>query len=129
MSRESTVVSLKKSYRDLKVWQKAIALTKSVYAVTEDFPKREHYGLALQMRRAAVSVASNIAEGAARHTDKDYAHFLIMARGSLAELVTQSIIASETGFLTATQQEMIELQSDEVSRMLSGLRAKLTTRD
>ena len=99
MSRESTVVSLKKSYRDLKVWQKAIALTKTTYQITEDFPKREHYGLAQQMRRAAVSVASNIAEGAARQSDRDYAHFLVMARGSLAELTTQSIIAAENGFI------------------------------
>lgn len=79
------------------MWQKAIALSKQVYLFTEDFPKREHYGLASQMRRATVSIASNIAEGAARHTDKDYAHFLIIARGSIAELITQSIIAFETG--------------------------------
>lgn len=129
MSRESTVVSLKKSYRDLKVWQNAIALTKATYLITENFPKREHYGLAQQMRRSAVSVASNIAEGAARHTDKDYAHFLVMARGSLAELTTQSIIAYENSFITAEDQQHFEAQADEVSRMLNGLKSKLTTND
>lgn len=129
MSRESTVVSLKKSYRDLKVWQKAIALTKTTYQITEDFPKREHYGLAQQMRRAAVSVASNIAEGAARQSDRDYAHFLVMARGSLAELTTQSIIAAENGFIVQGIQHQFEEQADEVSRMLNGLKSKLTTHD
>ncbi len=129
MSRESTVVSFKKSYRDLKVWQKAIELTKVVYSITENFPKREHYGLASQMRRAAVSVASNIAEGASRHTDRDYAHFLVMARGSLAELTTQSIIACEVGFISVEIQKNLEIQADEVSRMLNGLKSKLTTHD
>jgi four helix bundle protein len=129
VSRESTVVSFKKSYRDLKVWQKAIELTKVVYSITENFPKREHYGLASQMRRAAVSVASNIAEGASRHTDRDYAHFLVMARGSLAELTTQSIIACEVGFISVEIQKNLEIQADEVSRMLNGLKSKLTTHD
>lgn len=128
MSGESSVVSFKKSYRDLKVWQKSIALTKLVYAHTENFPKREHFGLAAQMRRAAVSIASNIAEGASRQTDKDYANFLIIARGSLAELITQTIIACESGFLTTQAQQELEIHGDEISKMLSGLRASLTTK-
>lgn len=129
MSHESTVVSIKKSYRDLKVWQKAIALAKATYSLTEDFPKREHFGLAAQMRRASVSVASNIAEGAARHSDKDYAHFLTIARGSLAEMLTQLAIAFEVGFISEKDVLLLEAQADEISRMLHGLRSRLTTPD
>lgn len=130
MSRESRVVSIKKtSYRDLKVWQKAIALAKQVYQLTEVFPPREQYGLSAQLRRSAVSVASNIAEGAARHSDKDYAHFLVIARGSLAELHTQCVIAHEVGFLSVTDLNNFQIAADEISKMLSGLRSRLTTND
>lgn len=129
MSRQSTVVSIKTSYKDLKVWQKSIELAKLIYGITEDFPKREHYGLASQMRRAGVSIASNIAEGAARHSNKEFIQFLIVARGSLAELATQTIIAHEAGFIDAPAQESIETISTEISKMLSGLRSRLTTND
>lgn len=126
MSDESLVVS-KKSYRDLKVWRKAIELSKLVYFATEAFPKREHYGLAAQMRRAAVSVASNIAEGASRHSNKDYANFLIVARGSLHELVTQIEIACEVHLLTHETAANLLPITDEISKMLSALRSRLTT--
>ena len=125
----ANVVSLKKSYRDLKVWQKSIVLAKDVYQLTEAFPRREQFGLAAQMRRAAVSIASNIAEGAARHSDKDYAHFLVIARGSAAELLTQLEIAYEVGFVDAKTKESAEEKANEISRMLSGLRSRLTTQD
>lgn len=127
MSHESSVVRNKTSYRDLKVWQKAIMLAKNIYFMTEGFPKREHFGLSSQMRRAAVSIASNIAEGAARHSNKEFVHFLVIARGSLAELSTQIVIASEVGFLEAVHQETLESQCNEISKMLSGLRSRLTT--
>lgn len=127
MSGESLVVSKKSSYRDLNVWRKAITLAKDTYFMTEDFPKREHFGLALQMRRAATSIASNIAEGAARHSNKEFLHFLVIARGSLAELMTQIEIASEVGFLEVIHQEKLESQCNEISKMLSGLRSRLTT--
>lgn len=129
MSEESTVVRKKGSYKDLSVWQKSISLAKEIYFVTEEFPKREHFGLSQQMRRAAVSVVSNIAEGAARHSNKEFVQFLVIARGSLAELTTQMTIASEVGFLDAAVTENLESQCTEISKMLSGLRLRLTTND
>jgi four helix bundle protein len=77
------------SYHDLRVWQHAIKLALSVYRITETFPKHEVYGLTQQMRRTAVSVASNVAEGKGRNTDKEFRQFLFTARGSLLELETQ----------------------------------------
>ncbi len=129
MSRESTVVSMKKSFRDLLVWQKSVALAKSVYLLTEAFPSKEMYGLTSQMRRSAVSIASNIAEGSSRHSDKEFAHFLIVSRGSLAELITQLIISHEVGLLTESQLATIEEDCNEISRMIAGLRSRLTTND
>ena len=87
-----------KSYRDLQVWQRAVELAVHVYRVTQDFPKSEQYGLTSQMRRAAVSVASNIAEGHNR-SNKEFGRYLEMARGSLAELETQIEIALRINYL------------------------------
>ena len=89
-----------KSYRDLQVWQRAVELAVHVYRVTEAFPKSEMYGLTSQMRRAAVSIASNIAEGYGR-SEPELARYLTMARGSLAELETQLEIAQRIGYLSA----------------------------
>jgi len=86
---------LANTYKDLLVWQKAKSLAVAVYRTTEQFPKHELFGLTSQMRRAAVSVASNIAEGQGRGSKPDFAHFLCMARGSLLELETQLEIAAE----------------------------------
>lgn len=83
------------TFRDLIAWQKAILLSKAIYRLTNTFPETERFGLVVQMRRAAVSIASNIAEGNARQSLKDYIHLLVIARGSLAELETQLIIARE----------------------------------
>ena len=87
----------------MRVWQEAIQLVKAVYGATSSFPQNEVYGLTNQMRRAAVSVPSNIAEGAARSSNKELIQFLIVARGSLSELETQVIIASELGYLREDQ--------------------------
>ena len=87
-------------HRDLRVWQDAMALVRKVYVVTRDFPKDEQYGLSSQLRRAAVSVPSNIAEGAARTGKKEFARFLSVARGSLTEVETQILIAKDLGYLT-----------------------------
>jgi len=84
---------VRRKHRDLLVWQHAIALVTIVYRVTSAFPDSERFGLIAQMRRAAVSVPSNIAEGAARNTTKEYLHFLGIARGSLSELDTQFVVA------------------------------------
>lgn len=87
-----------RSYRDLLVWQKGVELVKAVYALTEQFPKREQYALANQLQRCAVSVPSNIAEGQARGSRKDFRRFLRMSLGSLAEVDTQLEIASQLGY-------------------------------
>ncbi|MCH8807358.1 MAG: four helix bundle protein [Planctomycetes bacterium] len=110
---------VKQTFRDLKVWRKSIGLAKLVYETTKRMPESERFGLTNQMRRAAVSIPSNIAEGNARQTRKNYIHFLIMARGSLAELETQLIIAQELKFLPPTSELMESIK--EVSRMLQGL--------
>jgi four helix bundle protein len=110
---------MKQSYKDLLVWQKAIALVIEVYAVTRAFPKEEMFGLTSQMRRAAVSVPSNIAEGQGRLTPGEFRQFLGHAKGSLAELDTQLIIAKQLGYLK--QEELLFEKLAEVSRMLSGL--------
>ena len=109
----------KLTFRDLIVWKKAIALTKMVYLVSKEMPAAERFGLTSQMRRAAVSVASNIAEGNARQARADYIHFLTIARGSLAELETQLIIANELHMLSEIETIMEALQ--ETRRILQGL--------
>jgi four helix bundle protein len=110
-----------KSFRDLKVWNLSLSLTTRVYAITSDFPKSEIYGLTSQMRRAAVSIASNIAEGSARCTRKDFKQFVTIARGSTCELQTQLLIAGRLGFVQReTVDEVIE-NANEIAAMLSGL--------
>jgi four helix bundle protein len=86
------------NYKDLLVWQKGIALVKLIYQITQTFPAEEKFGLVSQMRRAAVSIPSNIAEGQARHSTGEFVQFLSHAEGSVAELETQLIIAVELGF-------------------------------
>jgi four helix bundle protein len=109
------------SFRDLTVWKKSIDLTKKVYILTEEFPSAEKFGLSSQMRRAAVSVASNIAEGSARRSKKDFQHFVGMARGSNCELQTQLVIAAELGFGSQKLILEVENSSHEVGKMLSKL--------
>jgi len=108
-----------RTFRDLIVWRRAIELAKAVYQATRAMPETERFGLIAQMRRAAVSVPSNIAEGNARHTLKDYIHFLSMARGSLAELETQITIARELNMLN-DPHPLVDLLS-ETDRLLQGL--------
>jgi four helix bundle protein len=109
------------SYRDLRVWQFSMKLVVSVYRLTELFPKAELYGLTTQMRRAAVSVPSNIAEGKGRFTDRDRAHFYLQARGSLLELETQILIARELNYVSVTESEPLLDLSEEIGKMLNGL--------
>jgi len=110
------------SYRDLLVWQKGIVLAKQIYKLTSAFPSEEKFGLISQMRRAAVSVPSNIAEGQARHTTGEFILFISHAEGSLAELDTQVTLATELGFLTAAQAGPCAESISELRRMLNGLR-------
>jgi len=109
------------SYHDLRVWQHAIQLALSTYRATETFPKHEMYGLSQQMRRAAVSVASNIAEGKGRNTDREFRQFLFNARGSLLELETQIFIARELNYIHADVFEKLRDESKQVGRSLAGL--------
>jgi len=108
-------------YRELKVWQLGVDIALEIYRLTADFPKSELYGLTSQIRRAAVSIASNIAEGHARKTQRELHRFLNIAKGSLAELETQLIIASELGFVDKQRIEKVLTMTDQESRMLSGL--------
>jgi four helix bundle protein len=114
-----------KSYRELTVWQKSIALAERIYVASKAFPKEESFGLTSQMRRAAVSVPSNIAEGAAREGTGEFLQFLSIAQGSLAELDTQLLLAERLGYLKAAQVRDLEHACDEIGRMLSGLRKSL----
>ena len=113
------------SYRDLVVWQRAIEMTVAVYRLTADFPKEEIYGLTSQLRRASVSVASNIAEGYGRTSTGEYVQFLGMARGSNLELQIQLVIAGKLGIGNAQQLAETEALSFEVSKMLVSLLAKV----
>jgi len=113
------------SHEDLLVWNKSVKLTVAVYKATENFPTREMYGLSSQMRRAAVSIPSNIAEGRRRGTDADFAHFLRMAHGSSAELETQLLISKLLLFCDEKTCEEIRSQVTEVSKMLHGMIRKL----
>ena len=113
------------SYRDLLVWQKGIELCLTVYQACSSFPKSELYGLADQMKRAALSVPSNIAEGQARQHVAEFLHFLSMANGSPAELDTQRIVAEPLSFLSHETSNGLEQQITEIRKMLYVLMNKL----
>jgi four helix bundle protein len=114
-----------KSYRDLIVWQKAMDLVEDVYKKTTGFPREELYGLTSQLRRAVVSVPSNIAEGQGRTSAKEFLHHLSIAYGSLCEVGTQILIAQRLGFLERHKFEVLDGQSSEVGRLINGLSNKL----
>ena len=111
-------------FEKLSVWQKSIAFADLVYVTTRSFPADERFGLTNQIRRAATSIGSNIAEGSAR-SDPDFSRFLGYAAGSLYEVVTQSHIARSQGFLPEEQFTRLYADAEEISRMLSGLRGSL----
>ena len=113
------------NYKNLIVWQKSIQLVKQVYQLTQKFPSDEKFGLVSQMRRAVVSVPSNIAEGQARRTTGDYIRFVSTAEGSLAELETQLIIAVELNFCKKEETEPLFSLLIEIRKMLNALRRSL----
>jgi four helix bundle protein len=117
-----------RSYKDLVVWQKGIALAKFVYQLTKHFPSEEKFGLVAQMRRAAVSIPSNIAEGQARHTTGEFIQFISHAEGSVAELDTQLILSIELKFCRDVGAEAAFEVIGELRRMLNVLRRKLAAR-
>ena len=108
-----------RKHHELKAWQEAMELVKEIYRVTREFPKEEIYGLVSQMRRAAVSIPSNIAEGAARTGTKEFLQFLSISRGSLSEVETQMLIAKSLGYIK--NQEHVLEQIDKVFGLLGGL--------
>lgn len=118
-SRESA--GTKRFYRDLIVWQRAIELVTAIYRQTTKFPDHERFGLTSQLRRAAVSVPSNIAEGQGRLTRGEFRQFLGQARGSLLEIDTQITIAHKLGYLREQEYEFLLDRTGEVGKMLNGL--------
>jgi len=116
------------SHLDLIVWQKAMDLSVAVYGLTARFPPAENYRLTSQLTRAVVSVAANIAEGHARSTAKDFANFLAIARGSLAETQTFILLAVRLGYLTEAEVSTTLALVDEVGKMISALRRRIAPR-
>lgn len=109
------------SYTELIAWQKAMDMAEAIYLATESFPNRETFALTQQLHRAAISVPSNIAEGHARFSPRDFRHFLRQSRGSVAELETQLTLARRLGYLSAAALDPVMAQVSEVGRVLTGL--------
>jgi four helix bundle protein len=114
-----------KSYRDLEVWRLAIDFVKQIYQVTKKFPASENYGLINQIRRAAVSIPSNIAEGQSRSSTKEFKQFLAISLGSVAELETQLIIAGEIEYLKRDEVDRLLNTLDRIRKMIKGLSKKI----
>jgi four helix bundle protein len=114
-----------RDHRDLQVWQRLMKLAERVYALVKNFPADERYALGDQLRRAAVSVPSNIAEGAAYQSTKDFIRFLSIARGSLAEMETQLMLASNLGLAKKQDTELLIVEIGELVRMLTALQRSL----
>ena len=125
---QCSVRPIVQSYRDLVVWKKAMALVLNVYRSTQAFPRVETYSLTSQLRRAVVSVPSNIAEGQARLSTGEFRQFLGNARGSLMEVETQILIARDLGYLEQNQGDALLSDAAEVGRILNGLLASLPKR-
>jgi|SRR5580704_3979635 four helix bundle protein len=125
---QRSVRPIVRSYRDLVVWKKSMGLVLNVYRCTQAFPRIETYGLTSQLRRAAVSVPSNIAEGQARLSTGEFRQFLGNARRSLMEVETRILIARDLGYLDQNQSDSLLSATAEVGRILNGLLASLTKR-
>ena len=117
-----------KSYCDIEVWQKGMRLAKAIYQLTNSFPSEERFGLTNQMRRAAVSIPSNIAEGHARLSTADFQRFLAIALGSVAELETQTLLSIELGFVSESISQEALKQLDDIGKMARGLHRSLAKR-
>jgi len=113
------------SYRQLIVWQRAMELVQSIYKLTKDFPKEEIYGLTSQIRQAAVSIPSNIAEGQGRDSTKEFLHHLSIAYGSLMEVETQILIAESLNYLKSEETKLILGKTSETGRLINGLTRSL----
>lgn len=115
-----------KSYRDLEVWQKGMALAKRIYEVTANFPAEERFGLTNQIRRAVVSIPSNLAEGHARSGTAEFLHFISISMGSVAELETQILLSADLGYLGKDIGNDLLTQLDTIGKMLRGLSKSLS---
>lgn len=113
------------SYKDLEVWKKSVELTVVIYQITSKFPREELYGITFQIRKAAVAIPSNIAEGRSRSHTKEFIQFLKIAYSSGAELETQLIIANKIGFLSSTDYRILSDMITEIMKMINGLFQKL----
>lgn len=122
MSNKSTKET---GHKGLLVWQRSMALTTDVYKATQGFPTDERYGLTSQIRRAAVSAPSNIAEGYGRHTTGEYRHHLCIAHGSLLELETQLILSTDLGYLKSDVADRLTGEIQEICRMLAAMTTRL----
>lgn len=118
----------KKTHKDYEVWKRAVNFATSVYDVTNTFPKAEQYGLTSQLRRASVSISSNIAEGAARHSTKEFVQFLYQALGSATEIETQLIISKNLEYVDDKSYKQLSADQEEVSKMLIGTIRSLKTK-
>jgi four helix bundle protein len=116
-----------KDYKDLIVWQKAMDLVVEVYVLVKLLPREEVYALSSQIRRAAISIPSNIAEGQARNSSKEFIQFLAIAKGSKAELETQLLLCVKIGYLTDNQIEVAMSLLTEIGKMINKLQQSLTT--
>ena len=114
-----------KTFRELKVWQSARQLVMLVYQITSSFPTLERFGLITQMRRCAVSIPSNIAEGFGRHSDGDFARFLAIAMGSLCELETQAVLSFDLSYITESESKLVSEKCSVVKSLLMSLRSSL----
>ena len=116
-----------KNYKDLNIWKRSIEIVENIYKITKNFPKEEIYGLTSQLRRSAVSIPSNIAEGFARFSNKEYKQFLFISLGSCAEFSTQIIIALRLGYFENKKADKLLNEIDEISKMTMSLIKKLNT--
>ena len=114
-----------KSYKDLNIWKRSIGVVENIYKITKNFPKEEMYGLTSQLRRSAISIPSNIAEGFARFSNKEYKQFLFISLGSYAELFTQIIVALRLDYLESKKADQLLNEIDEISKMTMSLIKKL----
>lgn len=125
MQYTNTMIRL--PFKKLDVWKKSMTLTKNIYSLTKEFPREELYCLTSQMRRCAISIPSNIAEGSQRTSEKEFRNFLLISKGSLAELETQMLLAIEFKYIQETLAKKILTDADEIGKMLHGLQSKLTS--
>ncbi|MEK7242082.1 MAG: four helix bundle protein [Planctomycetota bacterium] len=117
-----------KSFRDLEIWKRSISLAKKIYQISEAFPKTELYGLTTQLRRAAISIPSNIAEGHTRRHTKEFRQFLHVALGSLAEVETLLVLAIELKFIQQESAVPLQKEIEELSKMTNALLSKLKSK-